>query len=258
MERAMATATGSSPQLALVPPRVRDFPSDVAMVLEQREAGEGPAPCAAPNDTLPDDGGDPQTQALWCREVSPAPARIIGDALLSMVEESSPSPSALAMDDGDDYDIQDLADAFFSSPAGALPTTPMRSPSPKKKRKYSIGLHLEKVGSVDVNGIPNNSTVIKAQTLALLVKESQQLRRLKERHLQINVIGKTRLDGSLRSDSRRSHGRVFTQWSSSVLTFVSKPWRIQCQVKWQSKMLRLTVRRNLWLFKEHILRKPLP
>jgi hypothetical protein len=62
----------------------------------------------AQNDTLPDDGDDYQKQA------PPELARFIGDALLSMIEESS--PSALAMDDeedGDDYDIEDLADALF-------------------------------------------------------------------------------------------------------------------------------------------------
>ena len=66
---------------------------------------------------------------------------------MSMVEESSTSASVMdEEEDGGDYDIQDLADAISSSPAGAMPATPMRSPSPKKKRKYKIGDHSEKVG----------------------------------------------------------------------------------------------------------------
>jgi hypothetical protein len=104
-------------------------------------------PCA-PNDILRDDGGDPQKQAPLCRKVSPdPPARAIEDTLQSIVEEPSQSASVLDdEEDGDELDIQDLADALST---GVLPRTPVRSPSPKKpskkNRKYELGLHSESV-----------------------------------------------------------------------------------------------------------------
>jgi hypothetical protein len=145
-----------------------------------------PADCdatAARNDTLKDGGGDPQKQAPSCREVSPDALGVIGQHLRSMDEESS-SPAVAGMDDNEDggaeepYDIQDLADAVTLTPGG--PTTPMRSPSPKKKRKYEIGYHREVAGDVPVNGIPNTYTLIRAQQLSLLFKESAELRSLKQ------------------------------------------------------------------------------
>jgi hypothetical protein len=66
----------------------------------------------------------------------------------SIEDEEFISPAASAMDDSEDsgakepYDIQDLADALTPPPGGPAITTPIRSPSPKKKRKYEMGVSL--------------------------------------------------------------------------------------------------------------------
>jgi hypothetical protein len=76
------------------------------------------------------------------------------------------------MDDSEDtgakepYGIQDLADALTPPPGG--PTTPIRSPSSKKKRKYEMGVHSDMAGKVRVDGIPNTHKPIRAQQLSCL------------------------------------------------------------------------------------------
>jgi hypothetical protein len=99
----------------------------------QKDEADGGESDGAPNDILRDDGGDPQKQAPLCRNVSPdPPASVIEDALQSIVEEPSQSASVLDdEEDGDELDIQGLADALSK---GVLPRTPVRSPSPKKVR----------------------------------------------------------------------------------------------------------------------------
>jgi hypothetical protein len=116
---------------------------------------------------------------------SPSPpdlpaARAIEDALQSIVEESSPSESVV--DDGEEMDIFALAE-ILSSP-GALSSTPLRSPSPKKpskkKRKYKLGFHSEKVGGVEVQGVPNTYSLVRTQTLAMLMKSNIEVNQLKK------------------------------------------------------------------------------
>jgi hypothetical protein len=141
---------------------------------------------AARNDTLQDHGvGDRQEQAPSCHEVSPdAAADLVGQYLRSIHDKEPSSPNASAVDNNEGggaeevYDIQDLADAVSPPPGG--PTTPMRSPSPKKKRRYEIGLHDEVVNGVEINGIPNTHTIIRAQQLSILARDQAELRKLKE------------------------------------------------------------------------------
>jgi hypothetical protein len=141
---------------------------------------------AARNGTLQDHGvGDRQEQAPSCHEVSPdAAADVVGRYLRSIHDEEPSSPKASAVDNNEGggaeevYDIQDLADAVSPPPGG--PTTPMRSPSPKKKRRYEIGFHDEIVNGVEINGIPNTHTIIRAQQLSILARDQAELRKLKE------------------------------------------------------------------------------
>jgi hypothetical protein len=160
---------------------LRAAANDVSSTQQNDEANDDESDAALNNDTLPDDVGDPQKQAPLCRQVSPDPARVIRDAVQSRVEESSPFAAAIGEEeDGDEYTIQDFADALSSSPTGRLPATPMRSPSPpKKKRNYTWGLHQEKVGNVVVQGIPNHYTLVRLQTLGCLYSDTEQLTKLK-------------------------------------------------------------------------------
>ena len=138
---------------------------------------------SARNDTLQDGGGDPQKEAPSCSEVSPDAVDLIGQHLRSLDGESSSAASAV--DDNEDvvaaegmYDINDLAEALSPLPGG--PTTPIRSPSPRKRRKkYNFGVHHEVLGEVQVDGIPNTHTLVRAQQLAILLKDSDELRSLK-------------------------------------------------------------------------------
>jgi hypothetical protein len=143
---------------------------------------------AARNDSLQDQGvGDRQEQAPGCHEVSPDnAAEAVGKFLISLDDDEPSSPNASAVNDNEGggaeevYGIQDLANDLSQSPGG--PTTPMRSPSPKKKKKrrYEICFHDEVVNDVEVKGIPNTHVLVRTQQVGILTRDQTELRALKE------------------------------------------------------------------------------
>jgi hypothetical protein len=101
------------------------------------------------------------------------PARVIEDALQSIFEEPSPSESVVDDEkDGDELDIQGLQMIVQQGYCREIHALAITKEGIKEEAKVRDWSTFRNSCGVVVHGIPNNRTLVRVQTLAILSKRS--------------------------------------------------------------------------------------